>query len=846
MYQHVSQANPIRVTHTTTSAGPPTISSAALEVSDGDMVVSSAQVGHSRVYSWADPLDLGTNDAGWTSSHSAADYAVIDDPGTVTASATCPAPNRQVLVTAVLQPRARASGEGVVPQLLVLYEFDEEQPVAELKGHWTLDDTGSGGAIAIHDDVRVSNSGIIDGYHGGAGAYGGSNKEQSDILVTNTGNNSSIRVQNWGKNFGSTYNRPGANPTTVVNISGSAVITGNRYEQSVAFRLPSISPPSGMPASQGNRTYNSGNYTVSSDRKFNDLTIRNGARITIRGDVRIQTTGDLRMQGGEFVVADGNRLRIYVGDNMELRGASVINADTTGAERVEIRQYGIRDAQMHNSAKVSGIIHVNRDLRMYQQSTIYGAVYVGDDIDIRNSAAVHVDLDMPGFHIVPVADAVGTNPGLAHGGVRFARDGARGFTNTAVRFDGNDDFVRIPHHDDYLLHHGTVSFWFYSQSLAGDRALVSKDSAGYDTGGHLHVYTDGATLKARIQADGSSPYGTGNSFEVGRSGLTTNTWNHVTVTIGAGGLQLYLNGALVDTEVYPGGLATSSGGIGNYEPMVIGAGTESSGDLDHLSLTDHFRGRIDEFRIYREVLDAGQISRLYRGQDIGERTAASYIVRDTSGLGAPLDMFIDNTAAVGWEGGGGLTINQGTVLRAPERPSKIRNGATATGEFTVEIIAEPSTVDAVGRRLLWYGPNAGADTNLDLRLHGSRHVARVRNADAPNNPPDVEGQTGIAADTEYHLLFVFDGERVEILRNGVSVGSAEQPGDLLSWDSSYGLSVANLPLGSAPWLGTLRRIAIYDRAMNRRQTDNLVGGLPPGAGGTMGSGAFTFRWIEYR
>ena len=847
MYQHVSQANPIRVTDTTTSAGPPTISSVPLEVSNGDMVVSSAHVGHSRAYTWADPLELGTNNTGWTSSHSAADYAVTDDPGTVVASATCSAPNRQVLVTAVIQPRARASGEGIVPQLLVLYEFDEEQPAAELKGHWPLDDAGDGGAVAIYDDVRVQNEGIIDGYHGDTGAYGAGNKEQSVILVTNTSNSGSIRVQNSAKIFGSTYNRPGANPTNVVSINGSAVITGNRYEQSVAFSLPSVSPPSGMPSSQGNKTYNGGNHTISSDRKFNDLTIRNGARITIQGDVRIQATGDLRMQGGEFVVADGNRLRIYVGDDIALQSNSIINADTTGAERVEIHQYGSNcDVQMQHSAKISGIVHVGRDLAMYQQSAIYGAIYVADDIDIRNDAAVHVDLDMPGFHIVPVADAVGTNPGLAHGGIMFAQAGARGFTNTAVRFDGNDDFVRFPHHDDYLLHHGTLSFWFRSESLSGERALVSKDSAGYDTGGHLHIYTDGATLKARIQADGSSPYGTGNSFEVEGSGLTTNTWYHVTVTIGAGGLQLYLNGDLVDTEAYPGGLATSSGGIGNYEPMVIGAGTESSGDLDHLPLTDRFRGRIDEFRIYQEVLDAGQIGRLYRGQDIGERTAGSYIVRDTSGLGTPLDMFIDNTAAVGWEDGGGLAINQGTVLRAPERPSKIRNGATATGEFTVEIIAEPSTVDAVGRRLLWYGPNSGADTNLDLRLQASRHVARVRNADTSNNPPNVEGQTGIAADTEYHLLFVFDGERVEILRNGVSVGSADQPGDLLSWDSSYGLSVANLPLGSAPWLGTLRRTAIYDRAMNRQQTDNLVNGLPPGAGGTMGSGGFAYRWIEHR
>ena len=56
-------------------------------------------------------------------------------------------------------------------------------------------------------------------------------------------------------------------------------------------------------------------------------------------------------------------------------------------------------------------------------------------------------------------------------------------------------------------------------------------------------------------------------------------WHHVVVTFGDAGMQLYLDGSLVDSDAYTGGLGTTSGGSGNYEPIAIGANTYASGDL---------------------------------------------------------------------------------------------------------------------------------------------------------------------------------------------------------------------------------------------------------------------------
>lgn len=844
MYQYVNQADPIRSSNTASNAGPPSISTTPLTVSDGDMVVGTAQVGQPYSYSWTSPMVMGINDVNSTSAHTAADYAVVDNPGTVTATANVNNPNRQGLAAIVLQARSQSSGEGVIPQLLVLYEFNEDEPVAELKGHWTLDDTGIGGAIAIDDEVTLDGDSFIDGYQGNTGAYSSSNRHQSVILVTNTNDSGGIDVNNSAKIWGSTYNKPGANPTNVVSISSGAEITGNRYEQSVSFSLPSNSSPSGtFLINQGTKTY-SNTQTWTSNTKFNDLTINNGATINIVGTVKVWVQDNLRMYGGKFVVPDGSSLELYVADTFYMEGSAAISEDTTGAGRVTVYHYtndDEKDLEMYDDAMICGIVHANYDIKLHDDAQIFGAIYCDDDLDLEDNAAIHIDLDLPGFHIIPIADDVGTNQALANGGVTFGEVGEVG---TALGFDGNNGFVLIPHHDDYLLHHATISFWVRPESLSGTQGLFSKDSSGYDSGGHLNIYLDGSTLKAKLEADGSSPYGTGNSFEVSSSGIQTNKWTHIAVTIGAGGLNLYVGGIIKDSASYPGGLATSSGGIGNYEPLVLGANTDSSGDLTHMSLQNYFEGRLDDVRIYQEVLDSGQVRDIKQHKVLGDRVDASYIVRDTSGLGTALDLFIDDTSAVDWEDGGGLTFDSGTILRSPSGPSKIRNGITATGEFSIELVVKPSTIDIMNRRLLWYGPSTGSATNLDIYMDEGAHEIRLRNEDTGDDPSAFAGTDGLVADTEYHVLFTFDGEAIRIFRDGVQVGESEQPGHMLSWDEAYGFTLANLPDGSAPWLGTISRVAVYDRAMNQRQTDNLVEGLPPGDGASTVAGGMNVQWRE--
>ncbi|MCC6581214.1 MAG: LamG domain-containing protein [Phycisphaeraceae bacterium] len=861
LYKHVSQSTPLRVTDATTNASASPISSNAMTVSNGDYVFSGASNGQPLYYDWVSPLVEGTDNRGSTSGHTTADFAVTGNPGTVTATADAiqsgsTVPNRQTLVSAVIQPRANSAGNGVIAQLLALYEFSQQQPSVDLIGRWTFDDPGKGGAMIIQDTIALNDSAYLDGYNGQTGAYSGTNINKDIILVTNTGSSSGISLSGTAKIWGTTYNQPGSNPTTVVNLGSTAVITGSRYEQSTSFTFPTLSAPTGMPSNQGNITWNS-SRTISTDQRFDDLTISGSSTvITISGNVRIQVGDDFTMSGGRIYVTSGSHLTLYVADDATFSGTStVVNTvsnsssaavDTTAAGKVDLIFYGDNsDVTMSNSATICGSVYVKRDLTLSNSAVIYGAVYVGDDLILSNTSAIHVDLNLPGYAILPVADATGNNNALAHGGVSFAQSGAIASTSNAFQFDGSNDFVQIPHHDLYLLDHATFSFWFRSTNLSGNHALISKDSSGYDAGGHFHVWTQGTSLKAQLQTNGSSPYGTGNDFVVTASGLATNTWYHVAVTLGAGGLRLYLNGSLVDTIAYPGGLGASSGGIGNYQALIVGAGTTTAGDLTHLPLNEYFAGKIDDLRIYNGVLDATQISRIHAGNDPGDRTAPGYVVQDTSGNGQELNLFIDSTDAVTWAADGGLTLNSATVIRAPSSPDKILNGATATGQFSIEVIAVPASTGGSATRMLWYGPSSGSsDCNIDLWQEGTRNRAKVRSSTTADSPPTVTSDTGLAVGTQYHLLLTYNGEEVRIYRDGAQVASLAQTGNLLNWNTAYGLTLANLPQGGSAWLGTFKRLAVYDRALNQIQIDNVVQGLPPGDGSTVAEGVGHLKWCE--
>jgi len=178
--------------------------------------------------------------------------------------------------------------------------------------------------------------------------------------------------------------------------------------------------------------------------------------------------------------------------------------------------------------------------------------------------------------------------------------------NYQTVFDGINDYVEVPHDPSYLLDDGTVSLWFNTSDPTQDGTLFSKDSSGFDTGGHLTI-----RLMVTGQIEVRFQSATQDYFVRTAGAVAADVWHHVAFTFGSGGMELYVDGVLEDTDAYTGGTGATSGGIGNFEPIAIGASTWTSGNGTVIPLVKYFEGSIDETALFDSALSAIDVADLY-------------------------------------------------------------------------------------------------------------------------------------------------------------------------------------------------------------------------------------------
>ncbi len=174
-------------------------------------------------------------------------------------------------------------------------------------------------------------------------------------------------------------------------------------------------------------------------------------------------------------------------------------------------------------------------------------------------------------------------------------------------FDGLDDYVEIAHSDDDLVSNGTLTLWFQAEDLDGRQTLFSKESRGFDTGGHLSVGLEGDRILARLQSTRTSEF-----IRTAAGLVTADAWQHLALTWGADGMNLYLGGKLAGSDSYTGGLGRNSGGVGNFEPITLGASQKGSGDRVADNMKRFFAGSIKGVTIHDTALSASGVVTLFQ------------------------------------------------------------------------------------------------------------------------------------------------------------------------------------------------------------------------------------------
>jgi hypothetical protein len=160
----------------------------------------------------------------------------------------------------------------------------------------------------------------------------------------------------------------------------------------------------------------------------------------------------------------------------------------------------------------------------------------------------------------------------------------------ALSLDGTDDYAAPLSPNVSGFDEGTIEFWFAPVSWTATNSIWNGGN------GHPGVNGDWVKIGSHSPTAGNQNlvFGTyAGSWWWSNSGVLPETgiWRHVAATWSSSGLKIYLDGVLLNTNNY-------SGGIPNYTTELIGVSAWG----------DFFNGYVDEVRIWNYERSASQIN----------------------------------------------------------------------------------------------------------------------------------------------------------------------------------------------------------------------------------------------
>jgi hypothetical protein len=208
------------------------------------------------------------------------------------------------------------------------------------------------------------------------------------------------------------------------------------------------------------------------------------------------------------------------------------------------------------------------------------------------------------------------------------------------------------------------------------------------------------------------------------------------------------------------------------------------------------------------------------------------IVHDSSRVGQPLDLRIENESAVKWSPKG-LQIGLPVLISSTAPATKIIQACKASNEVTVEAWVRPGTLTQSGKDSRIVGLSADI-MNQDFllgqdELKGGVHSyfmrLRTTTTDLVGKPalttPDNSASLKLS-----HLVFVRSAAGVATFYvDGVDVARTAGGGALSNWNDAYRLSVGNELSGDRPWLGEVHLVSVFSRALTTEEVkQNLKAG----------------------
>lgn len=208
-------------------------------------------------------------------------------------------------------------------------------------------------------------------------------------------------------------------------------------------------------------------------------------------------------------------------------------------------------------------------------------------------------------------------------------------------------------------------------------------------------------------------------------------------------------------------------------------------------------------------------------------------INDYSGIGMPLNLLIDDESAISWIDGGGLAINQPTVIRSMGIADKIIDVVALTNSITIEAWVKPRRTNLRGPARIVSLSGDNSVRNFTLGQQIDTYVVRLRTTETSlqGTDPYIYTTDGSLTTELTHVVYTRDesgdcrvyinGVLAEFYlkydnEDAVLVSSGNVGGDLTNWDDFFFL-LANEETEDRAWLGEIYLVAIFDHALDQDQ-----------------------------
>lgn len=178
-----------------------------------------------------------------------------------------------------------------------------------------------------------------------------------------------------------------------------------------------------------------------------------------------------------------------------------------------------------------------------------------------------------------VKDVGGENHGTMIGGPEVVK----GKVGEALKFDGEDDYVVVPHSEglDFQTDEATVEAWIYPNAIEADKHCLYRKA---DVRDKFIFRLNGSNLELYLETDAGP-----NNIMAGN--IEANRWQHVLGRYDGSNVEVFVDGISVGSVAHSGNI------VSDVADAYIGSRPSDR----------RYNGIIDELRVYNRALSAAEI-----------------------------------------------------------------------------------------------------------------------------------------------------------------------------------------------------------------------------------------------